>query len=119
MKNKLVIIVVKSLRALESILARLKCKSQDIFWWRPGAVSPVCTPRHCHAASSLPIVHTNSKSILLLCKHKMLCCFSLMINPYFKNCIKFWMSFDLKALCQSNKQKISLAVLKLEGIVLC
>ena len=34
MKNKLVIIVVKSLRALESILARLKCKSQDIFWWR-------------------------------------------------------------------------------------
>ena len=71
MKNKLVIIVVKSLRALESILARLKCKSQDIFWWRPGAVSPVCTPRHCHAASSLPIVHTNSKSILLLCKYKM------------------------------------------------
>ena len=71
MKNKLVIIVVKSLRALESILARLKCKSQDIFWWRPGAVSPVCTPRHCHAASSLPIVHTNSLSILLLCKYKM------------------------------------------------
>ena len=65
MKNKLVIIVVKSLRALESILARLKCKSQDIFWWRPGAVSPVCTPRHCHAASSLPIVHTSTQSILL------------------------------------------------------
>ena len=65
MKNKLVIIVVKSLRALEPILARLKCKSQDIFWWRRSgrsAVSPVCTPRHCHAASSLPIVHTSTQS---------------------------------------------------------